>query len=500
MNFLRRDYERRDFSDLSLKKPASFWERERDRRLIRFFQNAARQVPAYKDYLKKHRVDPQKIRTIEDFKQVPLISKKEYLQKYPLEKLVWPGAFRGEMQTITSTSGSTGEPFYFPRNENLDWAGALVHEMFLRQSSKGAEGPTLVIVGFSMGVWIAGLYTYKAFDLAAKRGGYDLSIITPGINKKEILNALRKLSPNFRQTILVGYPPFLKDILDEAEAEMDLPKLNLRLLFAAEPFSETFRDHVCRTAGIKNPLLDTMNIYGTVELGAMAFETPLSILIRRLAAKKKWLTRLFPGVKKLPTLAQYNPLTVHFEAPEGQILLTGDNSIPLIRYAVGDRGGVFTQPELAEKLRSYGWKDSVLVDEKIKGKTANLPFVYVYERDDFSTTLYGLQIYPEVIREALLTKQMPSYLTGKFSMTTKFDDKQDQYLELNLELKKNKKVGVAEKKEILQNIYEYLRSKNSEFRELSNYLKHRAHPKLVFWPAEHPLHFVSGIKQKWVKK
>ena len=45
-----------------------------------------------------------------------------------------------------------------------------------------------------------------------------------------------------------------------------------------------------------------------------------------------------------------------------------------------------------------------------------------------------------------------------------------------------------------------LRMKNSEFRELHDYLKDRALPRLAFWSSEHPLHFKPGIKQRWVKK
>jgi phenylacetate-CoA ligase len=59
-----------------------------------------------------------------------------------------------------------------------------------------------VIVGFGMGVWIGGLITYKAFEIAAKRLGHPVSIITPGINKQEIFHALRELAPQFKETII----------------------------------------------------------------------------------------------------------------------------------------------------------------------------------------------------------------------------------------------------------------------------------------------------------
>ena len=482
-------------------KKDAFWSRERETRPLELFHEAAKRVPAYKDFLKKNRINPAKIKTFKDFQLVPPVSRKNYLRQYPLEKLCWDGTLAKPL-VFTSTSGSTGEPFYFPRGKELDWEYSILAELFLENSSYNSGGPTLVIVGFGMGVWIGGLMTYKAFEIMSQREKYPISIITPGINKKEIFNVLRNLSPHYKETILVGYPPFVKDVIDEAVSHegINVKKLNLRLLFAAEAFSEKFRDYLVKKIGTKNPCLDTLNIYGTADIGAMAFETPTSILIRRLALKnKKLFLDIFSKVNKTPTLAQYNPFFITFESVGGEIVLSGDNSVPLVRYALGDHGGTFDFSEIAEKLSEHK-VDFEKETHHIKKAAYELPFVYVYERVDFSTTLYGLQIYPEVIREVLISKSLHKHLSGKFTMLTKFDKKHNQYLEIHLEMRKNKKPHKQLESKALKEIIVNLRVKNSEFRELHDFLKERAHPKLVFWPHEHPLHFKPGIKQKWVKK
>ena len=482
-------------------KKDAFWSRERETRPLELFHEAAKRVPAYKDFLKKNRINPAKIKTFKDFQLVPPVSKKNYLRQYPLEKLCWDGTLAKPL-VFTSTSGSTGEPFYFPRGKELDWEYSILAELFLENSSYNSGGPTLVIVGFGMGVWIGGLMTYKAFEIMSQREKYPISIITPGINKKEIFNVLRNLSPHYKETILVGYPPFVKDVIDEAVSHegINVKKLNLRLLFAAEAFSEKFRDYLVKKIGTKNPCLDTLNIYGTADIGAMAFETPTSILIRRLALKnKKLFLDIFSKVNKTPTLAQYNPFFITFESVGGEIVLSGDNSVPLVRYALGDHGGTFDFSEIAEKLSEHK-VDLEKETHCIEKAVYELPFVYVYERVDFSTTLYGLQIYPEVIREVLISKSLHKHLSGKFTMLTKFDKKHNQYLEIHLEMRKNKKPHKQLESKALKEIIVNLRVKNSEFRELHDFLKERAHPKLVFWPHEHPLHFKPGIKQKWVKK
>lgn len=475
------------------KKKSSFWEQERKRRALALFKEAAKKVPAYKDFLKKHKINPSKIRTWQDFQLVPPIGKKDYLRTYPFKKLHWQGTIERPM-VFTATSGSTGEPFYFSRTHQLDWQYSILAEFFLQNSSYGIKGPTLVLVCFGMGVWIGGIITYKAFEIASQRG-YSVSLLAPGLNKEEIFNALKKIAPHFSQTILIGYPPFIKDIIDEAPSRgVNLKKLHMRLLFAAEVFGEHFRNYVAKKAGIKDVHRDTLNIYGTADIGAMAFETPTAIFIRRLAMKnKKIFKELFGQIMKTPTLAQYNPLFITFEALEGgEILLTGDNVIPLIRYAVGDHGGILSFNEVTLKLKKHGLK--------LPKDSYQLPFVYVYERSDFATTLYGLQVYPEIIKEALLDIRLAKQITGKFTMITKFNKTHDQYLEINIELQKNIKENNALKKLAADKIFQTLRLMSSEFRELSDYLGKRAVPTIVFWPHEYSLYFKQGIKQKWSKK
>src|SRR3989344_1388985 len=284
----------------------AYWERKRREKALRLFHKAADKVKAYKDFLKKQGINPKRIQAFTDLSKVPPVNKNNYLRQYSLQDLMWPGALKPPL-VFTATSGSTGDPFYFPRSESLDRQYSLLAEQFLRNSSHGA-GPTLVVVGFGMGVWIGGLITYKAFEMAAIRGKYAISIITPGINKPEIFNALRDLAPKFSQTILIGYPPFIKDVLDEAASEgIRLSNLNLRFLFAAESFTEKFRDYIAKKAGVRDVCADTLNVYGSADIGAMAWETPTAVAVRRAASKnKKIFTGLFGDLRKTPTLAEYD--------------------------------------------------------------------------------------------------------------------------------------------------------------------------------------------------
>ena len=492
-----------EFRFLEDTKDSHFWSLEQKKRSLALFHKAAKEVPAYKHFLKKNRVNPEKIKSWDDFQKVPITNKKKYLKRYPLNELCWGGDLNKPL-VFTSTSGSTGTPTYFVRSSDLDWQYSLLAEEFLQNSLRNSKGETLVIICFGMGVWIGGLISYKAFEIASQRLNTSLSLITPGINKTEIFNALKNLSLYYKNLILVGYPPFIKDIIDEAPLNgLNLKKLNVKFVFAAEAFTESFRNYLVKKVNLKNSHLDTMNIYGTAEIGAMAYETPLSILIRRIALKKPELFRdIFGGISKTPTLAQFNPLFINFECINGAIVITGNNEMPLIRYGIGDHGGVFSYKQMETILKKHGVD---IESEAKKGGLAHtlneLPFVFVFERIDFSVTLYGLQVYPETIRETLFEKPFNKFLSGKFTLITKFTSKHNQYIEINIEMKKDVDVILNSlQKRLLRRIVYNMRLNNSEFRELSDYLKEKANPKLVFWRSEAPEFFKPGVKQKWVRK
>jgi phenylacetate-CoA ligase len=148
--------------------------------------------------------------------------------------------------------------------------------MFVRNSSIDVNKSTLVLVCFGMGVWIGGVITYQAFKAISERG-YPMTILTPGVNKREIFEALKNIGPKYDQVIMCGYPPFMKDVVDEAKLHgINWHHYNVKMVFAAEAFSEKFREYIMRKVGMKNPYRDTMNIYGSADLGTMASETPFN--------------------------------------------------------------------------------------------------------------------------------------------------------------------------------------------------------------------------------
>ncbi len=400
------------------KQPESFWIERGEEMALKLFHEMAAGVPAYKDFLKKNNLNPRDIQNTEDFKRVPTLNKDNYLRFYPREMLCWDGNLKNQKWVFSTTSGSTGEPYYFPRTARQDETYAVTAELYLRENFNIQDKSTLYIDAFAMGAWIGGLFTYEAVKRVAERG-YNLSIITPGTNKAEVLNAVKNLAADFDQVIIGCYPPLLKDIIDHGVEEgIDWPSFNLGIVFSAEGFSEAFRDYIISHAGLKDTYKSTLNHYGTVDMGTMAHETPLSIFLRRQALEDAALFRaLFKETSKQPTFAQYLPEQFYFEEDKNNLLCTSNSGLPLARYDLKDYGGIVTAGTVKEEYLKTGKDlDKDLNKAGILDTKWNLPFVYLYERSDFSVTFMGATIYPEEIRRALLTKSITKYITGKFTL------------------------------------------------------------------------------------
>src|SRR5262245_29687187 len=85
-----------------------------ERAALELFWSVARDVPAYRDFLALHGVDASRVVGPEDFRRLPFTTKEEYLRRHPLPALCRGGRLAG-CDTVAVSSGSTGEPTFFPR-------------------------------------------------------------------------------------------------------------------------------------------------------------------------------------------------------------------------------------------------------------------------------------------------------------------------------------------------------------------------------------------------
>ncbi|HEY7689244.1 MAG TPA: hypothetical protein VH835_11145, partial [Dongiaceae bacterium] len=207
------------------------------------FRDVAAQVPAYGAFLREQGIDAAAIRTAEDFARLPLVTKANYLQKHPLPALCRGGRLES-CDFLAVSSGSTGTPTFWPRFQSDELPIAARFEQVFHDSFLTDERRTLAIVCFALGTWVGGMFTTSCCRaLAAK--GYPVTLATPGNNREEIWRVVRALAPQFDQTVLLGYPPFLKDVIDGGIAQgIDWKPWKVKLVMAGEVFSEEWRSLV----------------------------------------------------------------------------------------------------------------------------------------------------------------------------------------------------------------------------------------------------------------
>src|SRR5204863_8681736 len=124
---------------------------------------------------------------------------------------------------------------------------------------------TLAVVCFPLGTWVGGMFTAACCRHMSTKG-YPLFTVTPGNVKPEILRVVRELAPAFEQTVLLGYPPFLKDVIDTGIASglsWAATTPGLKLVIAGEVVTEEWRALVAKRASIREPIVDVASIYGT---------------------------------------------------------------------------------------------------------------------------------------------------------------------------------------------------------------------------------------------
>jgi phenylacetate-CoA ligase len=466
-------------------------------KILELFQRSAEEVPAYQKFLASRQINPTKITSHQAFRTIPLMTKAEYMQAYPLPERCFGGNLTGADRVAVS-SGSTGQPTFWPRSAAYELDATVRFEQVFHDSFHCHEQSTLAVVCFALGNWVGGLFTTSCcWNLARK--GYPLMVATPGNNKTEILRVVRELSPHFKQIVLLGYPPFIKDVIDTGIAEgITWADYKPKLVFAGEVFSEEWRDLVGRRIGSITPCFDSASLYGTADGGVLGNETPLSIAIRRWLAKHPDAARTLFGESRLPTLVQYDPTSRFFEEYENTLVVSGENSVPLVRYHIADKGGLISYEEMWRFLAEQGVQSITELGLPAYFQARKLPFVYVFGRADFTISYYGANIYPENVTVGLEQPDIISWLTGKFVLETEENEHGDKSLHIAVELLPGVTGNPNMAPVIATSIQQQLIRLNSEFAQYTP--TERQTPRISLHSFADPDFFPTGVKHRYSRK
>jgi phenylacetate-CoA ligase len=462
--------------------------------VLQLFQDVVTKVPAYQQFLATHHRSIDDIQTWEDFQTLPLITKENYLRQYSLSQL----CRYGQLETcdlIAVSSGSTGNPTFWPRCISDELQIATRFEQIFYDSFQADQRRTLAVICFTLGTWVGGIYTTACCRHLATKG-YPLTVITPGNQKPEIFRVIRELGEQFEQVVLLGYPPFIKDVIDTGITEgIEWAKYQVKLVFAGEVFSEEWRRLVGERVGSTQPNYDSASLYGTADAGVLGNETPLSICIRQFLSENPEIAKQLFGESRLPTLVQYDPKSRFFEVQKtdnsitGTLLFSGDNGIPLIR--------IIEFQEMLNFLKQWDF-DPILELQKTGDRGIYpLPFVFIFGRSQFIISYFGANIYPENITVGLEQPLIQDWVTGKFVMSILEDSDQNRFLSVVVELAPGIEETEDKKQAIAHSILTQLKRLNSEF---ANYVPPEYQtPQITLKLTADPEYFPLGVKHRYTR-
>lgn len=449
--------------------------------VIGLFRDAAATVPAYPHFLREQGVDPAVVR---EAGEIPLMTKENYHQRFPLPQRCRGGRLDAAA-TVAVSSGSSGRPTVWPRTAEDEAPVVARFAQVFRDGFQADRRSTLAVVCFALGNWVGGMYTVAACRALAAEG-WPVTVAAPGNDVPEILRVVGELGEHFDQTVLLGYPPFVKNVID---AGRDWERLDLKLVLAGEVFSEQWRDLVAARAGIADPESGVASLYGTADAGVLGNETALSVRIRRfLAGRPDLATELF-GDSRLPTIVQYDPAARLFEtAPDGTLVFSADGTIPLVRYHLADEGGLLSYQRLMLFCRDNGFEP---------GDGPRMPFVYVFGRSLFTVSYFGANVYPENVTVGLERPGISEWTTGRFVLSSAEDDDRDRYLSVVVELAPGVSPTPERERLAAASIRAELLRLNSEF---AHYVPAAAQtPRVELRPADDPQFFPRGVKHRWTR-
>jgi phenylacetate-CoA ligase len=474
------------------------WDKRGQQQALKVFHAAAERVPAYMDILKKHKVDHKDIKTFEDFKRLPVIDKDSYLKKYPVEHLCWDGVFsKGDIVSVSS--GSSGQPFLWPRDIGLEMEVTYFFEVVLDSFFHISSRKTLLVDCFAMGMYVGGPFVLNTSMRIAQKG-YPFSVVTPGNIMEDILRVVKEIGRQYEQVIFSGYPPFIKDVIENGrKAGIDFNSFKTVIFPAGEGFSEAWRNAIAENASIEDPVTSLLGYYGTADAAVMGTETPWSVILRKAVSQKPANFEKVFGECRMPSVLQYIPTLRYFELINQELVFTAANGcIPLIRYNIRDKGGLWSFDDAHKHLEKIdvSYKDELTRNAQY-GSPWKIPFVYVFGRSDHTAIIYGANVYPENIKSIVETKELGGYCTGRFVLDTEEDHTHNQHLILHLECHNHVKKTDDLRDYITKTVFKMLKEINAEYANTARANGDKTIPRIFLQEYEDPRYFPRQQKQPW---
>ncbi len=426
-------------------------------------RKACRKVPAYADYYKKA---GHKGFGASKFESVPVTDKESYVKKYRIEDRSWGGKLPSHGVTVDESSGSTGSPTNWVRG----WDERMNTKELLQLSFHNTFGRDEIFAfnAFVLGAWATGMIVSQSL-------GEICIMKSTGSDAQKILDTMKYFGKDYHYVIM-GYPPFLKSLIDDNDFDWSAYKVDA--IYGGEAITEQLRDYLGKTFG------QVIGSYGASDLEInIGYENDFTIALRKaLLTDEKLRKELVKDFGSLPSVFQYNPLAYYVEANEkNELLFTinrAANITPKIRYNIHDIGYNMRFTEVKKILKRCGRMDIVVAAKKDGRRLVNLPLIFHYGRSDMSINYFGAKVTPEGIRQALNAIPELSPYIESFQGCNAENAHKDTLMVICVELAKSKLVSAYIPKDIADRFSEELGKLNGDFYKMLSTAKEHLRPEV----------------------
>ena len=355
--------------------------------VISAFGKAADEVPAYQQILVEADIDPDMIKTMDDFcSKVPVLDKPLTFGRFPVAQLCRGGNL-GRPDGVLSSSGHSGK-FAFGIYDGAAAQGEIEQidnalDLLFQVRSK----PTLLINCLPMGVQVP----TRACTLAQVSVRPDMATVL-----------VKQLGQHYEQIILVGEAAFIKHVLELGRSQgIDWHKILVHVAVGEEPLAENARKYLGNILGsdVFRPESGIIgSSMGIAEVGLnLFFEFPELIMLRRMLHETPQIRKaIFPdSAACLPMLFTYDPERIFIEiTAKSELVITtldANRTLPLIRYRTGDLAQIINPDELVPLIPH--------LQEKA-GALSQLPLIAVAGRGE-AIRSGAAPVFPEEVKEGI---------------------------------------------------------------------------------------------------
>ena len=280
----------------------------------------ARQAPFYRKLFEKQGIGPDSIKSLDDLRRIPFITKDDLRDQYPYGFLA---ASRDKIVRMHSSSGTSGKPtvIFHTMQDIRQWSELIARCMYMT----GVRESDVFQNMTGYGLFTGGL----GFHYGAEELGAMVIPVGAGNTKRQIM-----LMREFETSVLHIIPSYALHFIKSLREEGIDPRREFRLRIAylgAEPHSDETRVRVEEALGVQ-----AFNSYGLSEMNGpgVAFECTHKL------GMHVWEDNFLIEIVDPKTLEPVK------EGDDGEIVFTTlqREGMPLLRYRSKDIAAILPEP------------------------------------------------------------------------------------------------------------------------------------------------------------